>query len=272
VNGFDLTILTWLNQFARRWYLLDVSLYHLAWFNFLKGTPFVLAMTLIWLTRGESRRRNREIVVATVIAAICAIILGRLAANGLPFRLRPMERADIQFLVPYGAEGDTLRFWSAFPSDTAMVFSALATGFWFVSPRLGLAAHAYAFLVIGMPRVYLGMHHPTDLLAGAAFGIATNALFTTERVRRRIASWPLRLADAFPNASAVLAMFMALQVATMFDDVRVIARGSRLVGRAVLCHVTGGTGCTDPQADEIRSKAAAARLGPPAQTPRVSTY
>lgn len=58
----------------------------------------------------------------------------------------------------------------SFPSGHAAVFFALAVALWFIDRRTGWWFGALA-LVNGIARVYVGVHWPTDILAGAAIGI-----------------------------------------------------------------------------------------------------
>jgi hypothetical protein len=57
--------------------------------------------------------------------------------------------------------------WSSFPSDHACLFFALATGLCLISPVIGGLALLHASLIVSLPRIYLGLHYPTDVLAGA---------------------------------------------------------------------------------------------------------
>jgi membrane-associated phospholipid phosphatase len=224
MNHFDAAILGWVNQFAQRSLPFDTAVTALAGMNMAKGGLFVLILVWAWLSNGGSRRRNREVVVATVVAALIAIVLARVSMSAFPFRPRPMHGVDMPFVLPFTATPDFSRSWSAFPSDHAMLFAAFSTGLWFLSPILGLAAHAYSTIFIGMPRLYVGLHHPTDLLAGAAIGIAVRIACNCEPVRRRLSAAPLRWAEESPRASFMLALLLALQIATMFEDARTALR------------------------------------------------
>lgn len=233
MNAFDRELLEWVNQLARRSFPFDVAVTQLATSNLLKGVPFVAA--LLWMVSARApeaeRRRRREVAVATLAAAAAAIVAGRLLANALPFRLRPAQNPALALVPPYGDAELLLRGWSAFPSDHAMIFAALATGLLVLSRRLGLAAHLYALAFIGLPRIYLGLHHPTDVLAGAAVGAAVGWAATRPAVRARLA-WPaLRWAERHPASFQAAAFVAVLQIATMFSDARRLVQGAAFAAR-----------------------------------------
>ncbi len=239
MNPVDHAILTWLNHFARHAYLFDVAVSAVAHADLLKGGLLTAALLWFWFGDGPSRARHREIVVATAVACVAAIVVGRLMALALPFRLRPFQNPALSFVLPYGS-GDGLREWSAFPSDHAMLFATMATGLWFVSRRLGVAVHLYALAFIYFPRVYLGLHHPTDIAAGALLGVAFGAAANGERLRGTLSRLPLRWAQAHAPSFYVLAFLAALQVATMFGEARHLASGAFSAARVAWCSVSTG--------------------------------
>jgi undecaprenyl-diphosphatase len=224
VNSFDQIILVWLNHFARTSHALDWTVSTLATSNAVKGGLFTVVLLWFWFGESGGQRRNREIIVATAAAASVAIISGRLLAYALPFRIRPVHNVDLAFVAPYGYPEGLLRGWSAFPSDHAMLFVAMATGFWFLSRRLGLAALVYVGVVILLPRVYLGMHHPSDVVAGALLGAAFALFANLEPVRARLARLPLRWATVHPRSFYAAGFVAAMQVATMFEAPREVVR------------------------------------------------
>jgi undecaprenyl-diphosphatase len=57
----------------------------------------------------------------------------------------------------------------SFPSGHAAVTMALATSVYFYKPRLGELLFAFAFIV-GMARIYVGVHYPLDVGVGFLIG------------------------------------------------------------------------------------------------------
>jgi len=72
-------------------------------------------------------------------------------------------------------EGETERSNSSFPSGHATGAFALAAVFGHQYPRAAVPAYLTA-TAIGISRIYLGRHYPSDVLAGAAIGIGSARL------------------------------------------------------------------------------------------------
>jgi undecaprenyl-diphosphatase len=222
MNAFDLDLILWINRLAHRSESFDLALGFVARSDMLTGYVFIVAFWWMWFSPRGGRERNREIVLATLAAACAAIVVGRGLALLLPFRSRPLFNPVLSFTVPYGVDQDSvaLRTWSAFPSDHAMMFAAMATGLWFYSRRLGAAAHVYWLATIGFTRVYLGLHYPTDVLFGAALGTAMAAGADGARPRKAIARLPLAWHDRHESSFYAAVFIFTTQIATMFDGPR----------------------------------------------------
>jgi undecaprenyl-diphosphatase len=82
------------------------------------------------------------------------------------------------------------------PSGHAATSFAGATVLALVHPRAAVPLYALAAL-IAWSRVYVGVHYPFDVLAGAALGVAV-ALVSTELWRR----WPALRRAAAPDRAA----------------------------------------------------------------------
>jgi undecaprenyl-diphosphatase len=79
----------------------------------------------------------------------------------------------------------------------------------------------YVAVIICLPRVYLGIHYPTDILAGAAIGLGCVAFLSNRAVRSVVASPILNWGERHPVLFYFALFLLAFQIATLFWDVRV---------------------------------------------------
>ncbi|HSK30981.1 MAG TPA: hypothetical protein VLA17_13545, partial [Candidatus Limnocylindria bacterium] len=61
-------------------------------------------------------------IFRTAFGAVLAILIGRMAQNFLPMRLRPVHNPDINFPRSYEFLENVLGGWSSFPSDMLFCF------------------------------------------------------------------------------------------------------------------------------------------------------
>jgi len=216
VNAFDLTILQCLNQFVGRWPEFDRFVAFLTWQNILKGGALV---TMLWWAWFSGKERARELVLATLFGSFAAVGIARLAGE-LGFRARPLANPELHFQVPVGIKSASLIEWSCFPSDHAALFVGLAAGLCFVSRRVGFAALAYTVVVILLPRLYGGIHYPTDLIVGGLLGAACAASACTHPGIAKISSRLLAFEKQRPAIFYATLFLAFFEIAELFEGVR----------------------------------------------------
>jgi undecaprenyl-diphosphatase len=223
MNVFDISIIHFLNAFSHRSELFDTFVLNLSDNNLLKGGVIMALFWWAWAGSGDAQRERRELLLFGLFASLLAVLLARMLALALPFRARPIHNPLLGFRLPYEMDPDALLHWSSFPSDHAALFFAFATSLWFVSKRMGLVTYCYAFLVICLPRIYLGIHYPTDIIAGALLGIGTaaisNVLWLRQSVTRPVVDW----IDRFPARGYVFLFLFSFEIGEQFDSLRQVA-------------------------------------------------
>jgi undecaprenyl-diphosphatase len=151
------------------------------------------------------------------------IFIARVLALSLPFRPRPAHNPELVFQLPYGVAATNLEGWSSFPSDHAALLFALVTGIFFISRILGALIAVYLLFIIVLTRIYLGLHYPTDLLAGAILGIAITWVAIRSNLFAYFTKLGQYLHDNKPALFYPLFFFFTYQIATMFIDLRDLA-------------------------------------------------
>jgi undecaprenyl-diphosphatase len=135
----------------------------------------------------------------------------------MPTHLRPLHDPKLNFLPPEGVTPDSLNHWNSFPSDHAAVFFGLVAMIFFSHAKLGYLAFVWT-AIVSVGRIYLGLHYPTDTLAGAALGIF--GVSTLQGRFHLFGSWLLSFEKRAGPAFYMVAFFVSYQIATLFDDLR----------------------------------------------------
>lgn len=222
MNAIDSVIISAANSFSQKSWIFDHAVNYLSRFSLLKGGVLATIFWWLWSKAVGVDDKIRERLFATVFAMLCAIVLARCLALCMPLRLRPMNNPEIHFLIPFGAQNTALNSWSSFPSDHATMFFAFATGILFISRTIGISLLAYSLIIVCLPRIYLGLHFPTDTFAGCLLGAAITGIAQKSPLRTLIARPLLRWHCLHPCSFYACLFLVTYQMADMFDGFRSI--------------------------------------------------
>ena len=130
----------------------------------------VLVFVFIWPSR--ERVKDRMMIVLGVIAAVIARLVVK---AGIVLAIpRPRPFVSMPSVHPL-LETLSWENLQSFPSGHAVFFFALATVIYCFNKKVGGRALGVAAL-IGISRVYVGVHWPSDVLGGAILGALTGWL------------------------------------------------------------------------------------------------
>ncbi|MDO8489917.1 MAG: phosphatase PAP2 family protein [bacterium] len=150
----DFSLFSLVNGLAGQWRSLDFT-----------GIFFArYAIFLLPLFAFTTGRRWLATLVHCGVSAACALTTNLLISL-IVFRMRPYVDHQANLLI----RGiDT----KSFPSDHTAAAFAIALSIFFVNRTAGIIAFAVAFL-IGISRVFVGVHYPLDVLGGIVTGCAS---------------------------------------------------------------------------------------------------
>jgi undecaprenyl-diphosphatase len=216
----DKYVLSFINSFAHKSYIFDRAVSIIGDDMAIKGAFLTSLLWLAWFDKRLQQKATREIVIATIYSTFISLLSIKILRHFLPFRHRPIQDNLFGFVPPYGVSTDTLWNWSSFPSDTAGFVMALAVGPVFIWGRKGWLAVAFCVAFICLPRLYLGYHYPSDIVAGVLIGGLMTAVMCQEKIRAPLSRRALSLSESHPGGFYWLFFALTYEIASVFEDVR----------------------------------------------------
>lgn len=238
MNAFDSAVLFFLNDFARKSWTFDSLVLLVADSALLKGGVLVALLWWSWERTGAGL--HWPSVARTLAGALAAIVAGRALQLSLPARLRPLQDPGLAaagFEMPYALEANPLRDVSSFPSDHAVLAFALATAVFLAHRGAGVFAYGWALVVACLPRVYMGFHHPTDILGGAAVGVAVMLVAARLPAPGRLGHAAAGLVHAHRGLSYAGLFLLSFEIATYFLGTRNLLDAAKYVSSVMLSRV-----------------------------------
>lgn len=233
VNPVDAGSVSFLNHFARKSWAFD-AFFVLCSNYLLRAAGIVPLYWWAWFREDQSKTENRRTLLFGMVSCVFALLVSRIIAEILPFRVRPIHNPELQFQPPYGQSTQMLLHWSSFPSDHAAVYFTLAVCLFFVSRRLGIVALCWTFFVTCLPRVYLGLHYPSDIVAGALLGTGIACLAKIPSVSNLFTEKLMQWSERRPGPFYAVMFLFSVQLATAFESVLIFKDYFSSIGHHVL--------------------------------------
>jgi len=157
----DYQLFKLLNQFAGQYPILD----HLV-LLFSKYGPILFGLVLIWLwfSKNQNQHENRKIVIYALIIVILTLGIDKMIEMAY-FRPRPFVNHSVTLLY------EKSNLDPSFPSNHAAGAFALAFALFWKRRKIGTVLILMAWFM-ALSRIFIGVHYPLDVLAGAFIGLA----------------------------------------------------------------------------------------------------
>jgi len=229
VENADLAILTFITAFAGKSSMFDRFVSEVSQLDLFKGVALMCLFWFAWATATpeETRRHQDERHEKLVNVLIASLVIGALS-RGLQHALHVHTRPLLSDLhLPFPIEAGTwgLSTWNSFPSDHAMLFFALSTGLFTVNRRVGTLAFIWSLVVIALPRMYLGIHYPSDIIGGAILGsvcmLGIQQLFPA-RLNTTVSRWR----NSHQGAFIAMMFLVTHELSHLLDEFRQLANST----------------------------------------------
>ncbi len=160
----DQIIFQAINGLTHQWWAFD-------WLGIFFGDylGYLLVFAFVFLLIRQDGWRNR--IYAFSLGALSVILARGIITEIIRFfyyRARPFLSLQIQPLINHDLT-------SSFPSGHAAAYFALALAVFYLNPKLG-KWFLSAALLMGLSRIFTGVHWPSDVLVGALIGLGSALL------------------------------------------------------------------------------------------------
>ncbi|MEK7162992.1 MAG: phosphatase PAP2 family protein [Patescibacteria group bacterium] len=157
----DIYFFNIINSFAGRWWALDWLGIFLA--NYLGY--FLVAIAILILIKEKDRRRQIYFFSLVMLSVIISRGIITEIIRFFYYRPRPFLVLEIKPLISHIST-------ASFPSGHAAAFFALALAVFYFNKKVG-----WWFLIsavfMGLARIFVGVHWPSDILAGMIVGLGS---------------------------------------------------------------------------------------------------
>lgn len=173
MHNINLSLLTYLNNFAGRSMVLDDVVVFIT--NYLAYGVVVLVFLYFFIQEVRVKKTVPAVLhhmstffymsVSFLCTWLVVEVIKMVVAHPRPFQVI----YTLTVLSPFGS-------LDSFPSAHTALTSALAMSVFLLYRRFGILLLFFAF-VVGISRIYVGVHFPVDVFFGFLLGIAISTLF-----------------------------------------------------------------------------------------------
>jgi undecaprenyl-diphosphatase len=186
-----------------------------------RGIPVFGTLTYLWFSPRDAETRSRIVVGFLATSLILAVSL--LCQHVLAIHVRPIfdRSIDVINILQWDIDRFQKRHYS-FPSDTAVLYFGLAATIFTINRRVGAANFIWCFFTVGLCRVALGVHYPSDIIAGIVISSLAVLLADHLPFLRRAVLGAMTAFDADDLIANTVFVLFVLEAYSVFPGVQAI--------------------------------------------------
>jgi len=189
-------------------------------------TAILVALTVgIWeFGRAKKNIQARKRVIAILFSIVLSLGIIEIM-NAVIDSKRPIVTYETQIKEPIRSY-NTKQLWKdgwvrnakhgSFPSDTVALLGTIACGLFFWRRSIGIIAFLFVLFGGMIPRLYFGLHYPSDMLIGVL--IAVLATFVVEKLKFLdiLSNSLINIYDKYPYIFGTLGFYLMYIIADKF--------------------------------------------------------
>ena len=224
-NNLDISSVLFFNQFCGKCVFLDTLALIFLSVDALRTAILVALVMGIWqYGKIKNDKKANKRVIAILFSIILTLGIVEIL-NAVIDSNRPIVTYEHLIKTPIITENTKL-LWNegwvrnpkhgSFPSDTVALLTTMATGLFLWNRLAGFIAVLFVLFAGILPRLYFGLHYPSDMLIGVIVSIASTLVIERIKLFDFLSDKILETEKHFPYLFGVIGFYLAYIIADKF--------------------------------------------------------
>ena len=222
---FDVALVFFFNKFCGSSIFLDNLLLIFLSVDALRTAILVSLVVGIWSYGKVKKDINSSKRVLFILFSIIFTLAIIEVLNALINSPRPIVSYSESINAPLLGE-ETKELWksawvrnpkhNAFPSDTIALLSTMAVGLFLWNKTIGIFAFIFVILTGVIPRLYFGLHYPSDMLCGIIISFASSIFIERIKFFNKLGEKLLKIENKFPYFFGTIGFYISYIISDKF--------------------------------------------------------